>query len=163
MSTGVLDHFPVLQALNLSFNQITSITCFDELPSNHTALTVLDLSYNSLITLSTDVLEQFSVLKTLNLSSNQLSALTLKGDQIETNNTALQNLNLSNNLFTSIPIAELVKFQALEIVDLSFNQMSNLKSIGPEIEIAQLRELNLRLINDVMLLMRNKRKKLESN
>ena len=151
-----MENFPVLEALNLSFNQVATLTRFDRMQTNQTSLSVLDFSYNSLVTMSTHVLDHFPVLKTLNLSSNQMTSLTPSGE-IEANHTSLRFLDLSNNSFTSIPVAELVKFHALEIVDLSYNKLSILESTGPANDSTQIRKLNIRLnlINDIMLLIQS--------
>jgi len=148
-----MENFPALEVLNLSFNQVATLTRFDRMQTNQTSsLSVLDLSYNSLITMSTHVLDHFPALKTLNLSSNQMTSLSHSGE-IEANHTSLRFLDLSNNSFTSIPVDELVKFHALEIVDLSFNKLSIVDSTGTANDSIQIRKLNVRLnlINDIML------------
>ena len=83
-----------LTRLNLSYNQLTSLT----LPAGLTSLTTLNLYDNQLTSLTLSA--GLTSLTTLNLSGNQLTSLTLPAGL-----TSLTSLDLSWNQLTSLDLA----------------------------------------------------------
>ena len=93
---------------------------------NYTEVIALDLSHNSLATMAIELMDKFPVLQTLNLSSNQLERLTDQSDECfgGRNDTSLEVIDLANNFLKFLPIRELARFQSLQILNMSWNQVS---------------------------------------
>lgn len=125
-----LNHLPNLKVLDLSHNNIESFFQDNVIPT----LEILNLSYNRIQGIS---ISGFSRLKRLNLSHNFINEMsTITWDDKEYPN--LKMLNLSKNLISKIETIS--RFSSLEILNLSFN---NITDLIPIIELRKLRKCDI--------------------
>jgi len=146
---GFVTALPLLQQLNISYNNITEVKGLDALAQ----LQSLNLSYNNI----TDIrgLDALTQLQTLNLSDNdipdiqglsnltELESLDLSGNQITDIHgldslAKLQSLNLSDNGI--LDLQELDKLTGLQSLDISGNQITDIRGLDA---LTQLQFLDL--------------------
>ncbi len=149
-----LDRFPMLESLDLSFNELTKLPaipylsgvleldlsgnkldCIPPELGRARSLTSLDLRGNRLARLGQAPWSGMPRLDTLDLGGNQLTDLgDLKGLE------GLVSLDLSDNQLTSLP-PHIARLRSLRRLDLSRNPLT---SLPPEIgQLTQLQELTL--------------------
>ncbi|XP_072890157.1 leucine-rich repeat transmembrane protein FLRT1-like isoform X2 [Hemitrygon akajei] len=135
IEVGVFENVTALEFLYLENNLLTDIEpgVFSSLVN----LNVLDLSNNRLTTVLNLTFKSLSALRWLLLSNNRITTIESKAFS---SNRVLRKLCLDNNKLTSVPFRGLKK---LEILELSNNNMSSLKSIIFEAKLKFLSQLYL--------------------
>lgn len=114
---------PVLQVLDLSYNNISSIDfdCF----LCCTNIQILKLDHNFIHNISEDTFKNSNNLRVLDISHNKLYYLN---ENIWLN-TKLERLNLSGNNFLVLPSTTLLQIhQTLRHLDFSFNKLENVSA-----------------------------------
>ncbi|XP_072127819.1 leucine-rich repeat transmembrane protein FLRT1-like [Mobula birostris] len=135
LEVGVFENVTALEFLHLENNLLTDIVpgVFSSLVN----LNVLDLSNNRLTTVLNFTFKSLSALRWLLLSNNRITTISSKAFS---GNRVLRKLCLDNNNLTSVPFRGLKR---LEILQLSNNNMSSLKSIIFEAKLKFLSQLYL--------------------
>lgn len=115
--------FPLLETLDLSFNQISSVADVGRILLAGSGIRFLDISSNAISgEIGGGVLEGCGHVIALNLSSNHLAG-DLSRDLAYC--TSLEDINLSNNNFSGkIPVETLAKISDLKNLQISFNNLS---------------------------------------
>lgn len=135
MITGL----PNLESLDLSFNSIYDFSSLSAIPKllklnlagnnikslpdkNFSTLTNLDISFNEL--LSIDLISRFPLLKNFVAPSNQISSLPSL-----VSNTAIENLQLSNNAISNISKLASYNGSKLTFVGLTNNRVTDISEL----------------------------------